>query len=35
MGQYIAGADRNQITLFPDSIDEYIGEDSAVRVIGA
>jgi transposase len=30
---YIAGASREQITLFPDSIDEYIEEENAVRVI--
>lgn len=31
--RYIEGADRNQITLFPESIDEYICEDNPVRVI--
>lgn len=30
---YIEGADRNQILLFPESIDDYISEDSPVRVI--
>ncbi len=30
---YITGAIREQITLFPDSIDEYIAETDAVRVI--
>ncbi len=32
---YIKGEDRNQITLFPESIDEYINEDNPVRVIEA
>lgn len=30
---YIEGQDRNQIIMFPESIDEYISDDSAVRVI--
>ncbi len=30
---YIEGADRDQIILFPESIDDYISEDSPVRVI--
>jgi len=30
---YIKGEERNQEILFPESIDEYIGEDNAVRVI--
>lgn len=30
---YIRGEDRNQVTLFPESIDEYISEDSIVRII--
>lgn len=32
---YIKGEDRYQITLFPDSIDEYITEDNPVRLIDA
>lgn len=32
---YIEGQDRNQIIMFPESIDEYISDDSAVRVIDA
>lgn len=32
---YITGEDRDQITLFPQSIDEYISEDNPVRVIEA
>ncbi|RCX10380.1 transposase, partial [Anaerobacterium chartisolvens] len=30
---YIEGQDRSQIILFPESIDDYISEDSSVRVI--
>ena len=32
---YISGVDRNQLTLFPDCVDDYISEDSIVRVIDA
>jgi transposase len=32
---YIKGVDRNQTTLFPDSIDDYVASDNAVRVIDA
>ena len=30
---YIRGADRNQIILFPECMDEYISDDNSVRVI--
>lgn len=30
---YIKGVERNQVILFPESIDEYISEDNSVRVI--
>lgn len=30
---YIQGQDRNQIVLFPESLDDYISEDSMVRII--
>jgi transposase len=33
MSGFIKGADRNQATLFPESLDEYVSEESAVRVI--
>jgi hypothetical protein len=33
MSGFIEGEDRNQATLFLESLDEYIAEDSAVRVI--
>lgn len=32
---YIEGIDRNQVTLFPQSLDEYITEDNPVRFIDA
>jgi hypothetical protein len=34
MSGFIEGENRNQATLFPESLDEYIAEDSTVRVIG-
>jgi transposase len=33
MSGFIEGANRQQSTLFPERIDDYVGEDSAVRVI--
>ena len=33
MSGFIVGADRHQTTLFPESLDEYVAEESAVRVI--
>ena len=33
MSGFIEGEDRHQATLFPERLDEYVGEDSAVRVI--
>ena len=33
MSGFIEGEDRNQATLFPERIDDYITEDSAVRII--
>ena len=30
---YIEGQDRNQLILFPESIDDYISDDNSVRVI--
>ena len=33
MSGYIEGEDRHQATLFPERLDDYVGEDSAVRVI--
>ena len=33
MSGFIKGADRNQATLFPESLDDYVTEENAVRVI--
>ena len=33
MSSYIEGEDRPQATLFPGRLDDYIAEDSAVRVV--
>ena len=33
MSGFIKGEDRHQATLFPERLDDYIAEDSAVRVI--
>jgi len=33
MSGFIEGEDRNQATLFPERLDDYVAEDSAVRVI--
>jgi transposase len=32
MGRFIEGCDRRQKLLLPDCIDDYVGEDSPVRV---
>ncbi|NLN21386.1 MAG: IS5/IS1182 family transposase, partial [Syntrophomonadaceae bacterium] len=32
---YIKGENRNQITLFPEAVDDYITPDNPVRVIEA
>ncbi len=33
MSGFIEGEDRTQATLFPERLDDYVTEDSAVRVI--
>jgi transposase len=35
MKRFIEGADRSQITLFPDRLEDYVGEDNPVRVVDA
>lgn len=35
MKRFIIGQDRNQSTLFPESLEEYIDEDNTVRVVDA
>ena len=33
MKRFVEGVDRSQSTLFPERLDDYIGEDNAVRVV--
>ncbi len=33
MSGYIEGTDRGQVTLFPDRLEDWVGEDNPVRVI--
>lgn len=33
MSGFIEGEDRSQSTMFPERVDDYVGEDSPVRVI--
>jgi len=33
--RFIQGQDRSQSSLFPESLEEYIGEDNTVRVVDA
>ena len=35
MKRFIAGENRSQSTLFPESLDDYIAEDNAIRVVDA
>jgi transposase len=35
MTRFVEGCDRSQSTLFPAVLDEYIGDDNAVRAIEA
>jgi transposase len=35
MKRYIEGQDRQQVTLLPECLDDYIGEDNPVRVVDA
>ncbi len=35
MGQFIEGMDRHQVILLPACLDDYVGEDNAVRAIDA
>jgi transposase len=35
MKRFIEGADRRQVTLLPECLDDYIAEDSPVRVVDA
>ena len=33
MSRFIAGADRHQVTLLPECLDDFIAEDNTVRVV--
>ena len=33
MARFVVGDERSQITLFPERLDEYLGEDNPVRAI--
>jgi transposase len=33
MKRYVEGENRSQSTLFPERLDDYIGEDNPVRVV--
>ena len=35
LSRFIQGVDREQVTLFPESLDEYIDDDNPVRAIDA
>ncbi len=35
MKRFIEGEDRHQVTLLPECLDDYIGEDNPVRVVDA
>ena len=35
MGRFIKGADRTQVTLLPEAIDDYVSEDNPARVVDA
>jgi transposase len=35
MPKFIEGQDRHQVTLLPQSLDDFITEDNAVRVVHA
>lgn len=33
MKRFVEGEDRSQSTLFPERLDDYVGEDNSVRII--
>lgn len=35
MPRYVESLDRQQVTLLPDCLDDFIGEDNPVRVVDA
>jgi hypothetical protein len=34
MGRFIEGADRRQATLLPDTLDDYVGEERVIAILG-
>jgi transposase len=35
MKRFIEGEDRGQVTLLPECLDDYIGQDNPVRIVDA
>jgi transposase len=35
MGRFVEGADRNQVTLLPECLDDFIAEDNPIRIVDA
>lgn len=35
MGRFVEGADRSQLTLLPECLEDWVSEDNAVHVIDA
>jgi len=35
MKRFIEGADRHQVTLLPECLDDYVDEDNPVRIVDA
>jgi transposase len=35
MPRYVEGSDRDQVTLLPECLDDYIAEDNPVRAVDA
>jgi len=35
MSRFVEGQDRQQVTLLPECLDDFIGEDNPVRVVDA
>jgi len=35
MSRFIEGADRQQVTLLPECLDDFIAEDNTVRIVDA
>ncbi|MGL4968173.1 MAG: IS5/IS1182 family transposase, partial [Inquilinus sp.] len=35
MKRFVEGRDRRQVTLLPDCLDDYVGEDNPVRAVEA